>query len=328
MARPLRIQYENALYHVTCRGNERKAIFKDDYDKNVFLELLNDGLKTYNIILYCYVLMDNHFHLLLETPLANLSEFMRWFNITYTSHYNRRHKRIGHLYQGRYKSILVEKRSYLHIVSRYIHLNPVRTKQEGKLTLSEKENYLRNYRWSSLLGYIDETRRGSIIDYARILESYGGDNKKGRRLYWESLCNDLSTGIDIKEKVIGGSILGSDMFINWAKDTFLPAKSREIPAVQRLKKYTAKDKIIDALCKETNKSFDEIKKERGIIRQMAMDLLYRVGGLSGTEIGEMMGVDYSTVSQGRKRLRENLKRDKHLSQIIKRVEADLSMVKI
>ena len=244
MARPLRIQYEDALYHVTCRGNERKAIFRDDHDKNLFLELLNDGLKTYNIILYCYVLMDNHFHLLLETPLANLSEFMRWFNITYTSHYNRRHKRTGHLYQGRYKSILVEKKSYLHILSRYIHLNPVRTKQAGKLPLSQKKKYLKNYTWSSLWGYIDDTRRNGIIDYARILESYGGDNKKGRRLYWETICNDLSTGIDIKEKVIGGSILGSDTFINWVRDKYLPAKSHEIPAVRRLKKYTAKEAII------------------------------------------------------------------------------------
>ncbi|MDG6027977.1 MAG: hypothetical protein E3K40_14995 [Candidatus Brocadia sp.] len=133
----------------------------------------------------------------------------------------------------------------------------------------------------------------------------------------------MSTGIDIKEKVIGGSILGSDTFINWVKDKFLPSKSREIPAVHQLKKYTTKDKIIEALCKETSKSFDEIKEERGIISQIAMDLFYRVGGLNGTEIGEMLGVDYSTVSVGRKRLREKLKSDKHLSQLIKRVEAEL-----
>ncbi len=129
MARALRIQYEGALYHITCRGNERKAIYRDDQDRKVFLELLINGIETYNIILYCYVLMDNHFHLLLETPLGNLSEFMRWFNITYTSHYNRRQKRSGHLYQGRYKSILVEKETHLYILSRYIHLNPVRIKQ-------------------------------------------------------------------------------------------------------------------------------------------------------------------------------------------------------
>ena len=328
MVRPLRIQYEDALYHVTCRGNERKEIFKDNHDKSVFLELLNDGLKPYNIILYCYVLMDNHFHLLLETPLANLSKFMRWFNITYTSHYNRRHKRTGHLYQGRYKSILVEKKSYLHIISRYIHLNPVRTKQEEKLLLPEKKKYLMSYTWSSLLGYIDATRRTGTIDYTRILESYGGDNKKGRELYWKSVCNDLLTGIDIKEKVIGGGILGSETFIKWVRDKFIPTKSREIPAVRRLKKYKAKESIIAALCKETNRSFDRIKNERGIIRQIAMDLLYRVGGLSGTEIGEMLGIDYSTVSQGRKRLREKLKSDKHHSQIIKRIEADLSIIKI
>ena len=222
----------------------------------------------------------------------------------------------------------MEKKSYLHVLSRYIHLNLVRIKQKGKPRLSEMKEYLRSYPWSSLLGYIDDAKRNGIVDYARILESYGGDNRKGRRLYWEALWNDVSTGIDIKERVVGGSILGSDTFINWVKDAFLPAKSREIPAVQRLKKYTTKDKIIETICNETNKGFDEIKKERGITRQIAMDLLYRVGGLSGTEIGEMMGVDYSTVSQGRKRLREKLKSGKHLAQTIKRVETGLSIVKI
>ncbi len=325
MARPLRIQYEGALYHVTCRGNERKAIFKNDQDKNVFLKLLNDGLNTYNIILYCYVIMDNHFHLLLETPLGNLSEFMRWFNITYTSHYNRRHKRAGHLYQGRYKSILVEKESYLYILSRYIHLNPAKTKQTEELSLSEKKKYLKNYKWSSLLGYVNDARKSNFIDYAQVLEAYGGDNREGRKLYWKTISNDLSTEIDIKEKIIGGSILGTSTFIDWVRDSFLPAKSREIPAVQRLRKYNTKAEIIEALCKVVGKSFHEIKRERGIIRQIAMDLLYRVGGLKGTEIGEMMCVDYSTVSQGRKRLRKKLKSDKNLSKFIQKIESGLSL---
>lgn len=324
MARPLRIQYEGALYHVTCRGNERKAIFKDDQDRNVFLELLNDGLNTYNIILYCYVIMDNHFHLLLETPLGNLSEFMRWFNITYTSHYNRRHKRTGHLYQGRYKSILVEKDSYLFILSRYIHLNPVKTKPKGKVSLSEKRKYLKSYKWSSLSGYINDARKSDFIDYAQVLETYGGDNREGRKLYWKTISNDLSTEIDIKEKVIGGSILGTSTFINWVRDSFLPEKSREIPAVKRLIKYNTKEEIIETLCKLAGKSFHEIKRERGTTRQIAMDLLYRVGGLKGTEIGDMIGIDYSTVSQGRKRLREKLKNDNNLSNFIQKIESRLS----
>ena len=228
----------------------QKAIFKDNRDKKVFLELLSDGLKTYHITLFCHVLMDNHFHLLLETPLANLSEFMRWFNITYTSHYNRRHKRSGHLYQGRYKTILVEKDSYLHVLSRYIHLNPVRTKQKENASLTEKKRHLKSYPWSSLLGYIDNAQKESFVDYAQILETYGGDTSEGRKLYWEAICNNVSAGIDIKENVIGGSILGSDTFIGWARERFLPSKSREIPAVKQLKRHNTKEEVIEALCKE------------------------------------------------------------------------------
>ena len=104
----------------------------------------------------------------------------------------------------------------------------------------------------------------------------------------------------------------------------MPSKSREIPAVKQLKRHNTKEEVIEVLCKEVGKGFDEIKKERGITRQIAMDVLYRFGGLTGTEIGEMMGVDYSTVSQGRKRLRETLKRDQSLLKIIKRIEATLS----
>ena len=125
MARPLRIQYPNAVYHVTSRGNERKDIFKDDRDREHFLEILFQSLHTYSVILYSYVLMNNHFHLLVETPLGNLGAFMRHFNITYTSYFNRRHRRTGHLYQGRYKSIIVDKDAYLSVLFRYIHLTQI-----------------------------------------------------------------------------------------------------------------------------------------------------------------------------------------------------------
>jgi len=324
MARPLRIQYEGAVYHVSCRGNERRKIFKDETDKKVFLDLLEDSLKTYNAILYCYVLMENHFHLLVETPLANLSEFMRRFNITYTSYYNRRHKRVGHLYQGRYKSILVDKESYLVVLSRYIHLNPVRIKQIEKSSLTEKQRYLKKYRWSSLLGYINHAKRCSFIDYSMILEAYGGDNNKARRAYWRAISRDLSRRIDIKERIVGQSILGSDKFINWVKEKFLGKETREIPSVKKILSYKAKDEIIKAICDETEKGFDEIVKEKGTLRQVAMELLYRVGGLKGTEIGEIMGVDYTTVSQGRKRLKEKLIKDKNLSLLMERIESKLS----
>ncbi len=142
MARPLRVQYPGAVYHVTCRGNERKEIFRDDKDRSIFIEILGRSTKTYNIRLYSYVLMKNHFHLLLETPLGNLGEFMRHFNITYTGYFNRRHKRSGHLYQGRYKSLVVDKNEYLSVLSRYIHLNPVRINSFMQKTDKEKIDYL------------------------------------------------------------------------------------------------------------------------------------------------------------------------------------------
>jgi REP-associated tyrosine transposase len=118
MVRPLRIDYPNAFYHVTCRGNERKNIFRDDRDREVFLEKLQGSLDIYSVRLHAYVLMDNHFHFICQTPKANLSSFMRQFNVSYTGFYNRRHRRAGHLYQGRFKAIVVEADNYLLELSR------------------------------------------------------------------------------------------------------------------------------------------------------------------------------------------------------------------
>lgn len=135
MTRPLRILFPGAYYHVTCRGNDRRAIYRDDRDRELFLEKLRGSLGTYQVELHAYVLMANHFHLMVATPKGNLSEFMRHFNISYTAAFNRRHRRVGHLYQGRYKAILVDQDSYLLELSRYVHLNPVRVKNFQKRPL-------------------------------------------------------------------------------------------------------------------------------------------------------------------------------------------------
>ncbi len=325
MARPLRIQYPGAVYHVTCRGNERKEIFKDDRDRKTFLELLARSTKIYNIKLFSYVLMENHFHLLAETPLGNLGEFMRHFNISYTSHYNRRHKRSGHLYQGRYKSILIEKAPYLSILSRYIHLNPIRTKTMDKKTVKEKTQYLKNYKWSSLTGYISKRKKEEFIDYAMALKEYGGDSDRGRAAYKKMIYINISAKLDIKDKIIGQSILGREDFIEWVKDKYLTKeRDRECPSLKEIQDYKAKGEIIKAVKKVTGKDIEEIRRKKGSLRQIVMDLLYRIGGIKGVEIGRIMGVDYSTVSQGRKRLREKLQKDKKLRQMVSRIERELS----
>ena len=126
MARPLRITYPGAFYHITSRGNERKNIFKSQRDREQFLIYLESATERYGAKIHVYCLMSNHYHLLLETPLANLSQIMRHINGAYTTYFNIKRERAGHLFQGRYKAILVEMDEYAQELSRYIHLNPVR----------------------------------------------------------------------------------------------------------------------------------------------------------------------------------------------------------
>ena len=128
MSRPLRIQYPDAYYHVTCRGNEQQLIFRRLEDRQEFFRLLARSVDIFDVRLLAYALMPNHFHLLVCTPKGNLSEFMRHFNISYTGAFNRKYKRSGHLYQGRYKAFLIDGDNYLLEVFRYIHLNPLRMK--------------------------------------------------------------------------------------------------------------------------------------------------------------------------------------------------------
>ena len=126
LARPLRIQYPGAFYHVTSRGNERKAIFKNKRDREKFLSYLESASERYDAVIHTYCLMDNHYHLILETPRSNLSQILHHINGAYTTYFNVKRGRSGHLFQGRYKAILVEKDAYCQELSRYIHLNPVR----------------------------------------------------------------------------------------------------------------------------------------------------------------------------------------------------------
>ena len=126
MARQWRIEYKGALYHVMSRGNESRKIVADDHDRIVFFKLLGKMSKRFGNEIYCYVLMDNHYHLLLRAQRGNLSRGMQWLGQTYTCQYNLRHKRSGHLFQGRFKSFLIEYDRYLQVLSYYIHRNPLR----------------------------------------------------------------------------------------------------------------------------------------------------------------------------------------------------------
>jgi putative transposase len=257
--------------------------------------------------------MDNHFHLLLETPLGNLDQFMRRFNICYTGYFNRKHKRVGHLYQGRYKSILVEKEGYISVLSRYIHLNPIRVQGNKAESFEEKEKYLFSYNWSTLNGYLDKKKRVAGVDYSLILEEFGGDNKEGRGRYSRRIKEDIGEEMDVKEKIIGGSILGNDDFVSRVKEDLLEGgPDHEFSGARRIKGFKVRERILDALLKETKRTEEELVTGKGDQRRIAMELLYRLGGLNGVEIGKMFKVSYNAVSQERKRLLKKMEVDSNL----------------
>jgi len=329
MARPLRIQYPGAYYHVTCRGNERRKIFRGEQDRKSFLERLALSLAIYEVSLLCYVLMDNHFHLLVMTPKGNLGEFMRHFNISYTSAFNRRHRRVGHLYQGRYKAFLIDADNYLLALSRYIHLNPVRLKAFAKKMADEKWTELSRFRWSSLGGYVFSTKREAFVDYEMVLSQTGGDTRKGSREYRNfilaGLAGELENPLELGR---GHGIVGGKDFIDWVKGKLLDAKSRrrEQPALRELGREWDPEELVQKFSTLTGVGREDLcrKGKQSVERAMLMEFIYRFCQVSQAKIGELLGgLDYAAVSQARGRLHMRLAQDEQARERFQRIHGSL-----
>ena len=180
MARPLRIEYPGAFYHVMHRGNDGKDIFKSNRDREKFLEYVGKAVERYDIKIHSYCLMTNHYHLLIETPHPNLSQAIKWINVCYAAYFNRRRRRSGHLFQGRFKAVVIDADEYLKHLSRYIHLNPIRAGMVDRC---------KDYPWSSypvfggyvkarewletdwLLSLFDKSRKIAMERYREFVES-------------------------------------------------------------------------------------------------------------------------------------------------------------
>jgi len=320
MARPLRIQFENAYCHVTCRGNARQPIFSSDTDRSAFLDLLGRSVDIYQTEILAYVLMVNHFHLLVKTPLGNLQEFMRHFNISYTGWHNRRHRRSGHLYQGRYHSFLIDADNYLKEVSRYIHLNPVKIKKSQDLDAATKKKALSAYPWSSYPGYRSPARRRPFMRADEILSYFGGDAARGRRGYARYVEHGISASLDNPlELGKGHGIVGDAGFVDAVRGQYLSggADSREIPAARSSAVRISPERLIEAVCAGTGTSREALLRKgyRGVGRGLLMEMLYRHGGMKQREIGALLGIDYSAVSIGRKRFLGMMEADPELKSL-------------
>ena len=277
MARPLRVEYAGALYHVTSRGNARKSIFKDEEDRKTFLRLLDRVNQRYRWLCHAYCLMDNHYHLVIETPEGNLTKGMRQLNGVYTQAFNRQHGRVGHLFQGRYKAILVERESYLLEVCRYVVLNPVRAKTVGKPEA---------WRWSSYRGTGGLEKPQACLTTDWILGQFATARTEAERRYREFVREGVEMP-SIWNHVKGQSLLGADGFVE-KLGRYLKKyeRVREIPRSQR---YAHRPKL-DELFKE-NVREDKRRRDGTIIEAV------EAHGYSQKEVADYLKMHYSTISR-------------------------------
>jgi putative transposase len=323
MARALRIEYPGAFYHVTCRGNWRGKVFLSNEDRQRFLMILEESLEIYQVILNAYILMDNHFHLLVQTRRANLSEFMRRFNVSYTGWFNYRHDRCGHLYQGRYKAFLIDADNYLLEVSRYLHLNTVRSGTLRSLDYQTRWQHVKKYQWSSLAGYISKNRAIDLIEYDMILEMVGG-RRKYQSFISDGLKHDITNPF---EKVHNQVILGDDDFVTRIKSKYAAGSLREQPSYRNLVIELIEPGIlIDCVCEILGIGMQDLQKRysNSDARGILSELLHRYSGLNQAEIGELLGgIDYTAVSKLRVRLRWRMLQDKQVRKSYQRAETRL-----
>lgn len=204
MTRPLRLEFPGALYHVTSRGNRQQPIYRDDSDRRAWQDALALACKRHNVVVHSFCQMGNHFHLLLETLEANLSQGMRQLNGAYTQHFNRRHRLVGHLFQGRYKAILVQKESYLLELCRYIALNPVRARMVG----SPDE-----WQWSSHHFMVNSVSPPCWLDHDRLLGRFG-DTRDAAMLAYRAFVLAGIGGPNPLDATRHGVLLGDDAFVS------------------------------------------------------------------------------------------------------------------
>lgn len=298
---------------MTQHSNGNTIIFSNNEDFTEFLHILETAKNTYEVTIHGFVLLKDHFHLLVETPLANISEFMRNVGIRYTSHFNKTHKRKGHLFAGRFKSVIIEKDPYLTSVSQYLHLNPVRKGTIKRKSQEDKAEFLSQWKWSSLPGFMGIYPRYTFVDHSSVLQAYGGDTPQGRQSYKESLFTRIDKGIELKSKIIAQVILGSIPFIEKMRLHLSPNhKERELPELRKMTNYLLQEKILAELENGLQCTREELLHFPTDNRAITMDMLYRFGGLTNPEIGDAMSLDYSSVSIGRKRIQSKRTSDLRL----------------
>jgi len=285
MARPLRVEFPGAVYHITSRGNKRGKIFEDNKDRETFLEILGSVVKRYNFLCHAYCLMGNHYHLLIETPDGNLSGGIRQLNGVYTQKFNKIHDTVGHLFQGRFKSILVGKESYLLELCRYIVLNPVRAgivDEPGQ------------WDWSSYAATVGRVKRPNFLTTSWILSQFNGTQRETQRAYEEFVLSGVGKEAPWKN-LKGRTILGEDSFVQKIK-VYLQ-KRKKVEEIPRIERFAIRPRLSEI--------FSQIKNRKE--RNKKIYVAHIEYGYTLKEIADYLGIHYSTVS---KAVKDEIMREK------------------
>ena len=272
MARPLRIEFAGALYHITSRGDGQDEIFLGGEDRDLWLNILGHICKRFNWVVHAYCQMGNHYHILIETPDGNLSKGMRQLNGVYTQRFNRIHHRVGHVFQGRYKAILVQKDAYLLELSRYIVLNPVR---------AHMVRSARDWPWSNYRATAGMTAAPNWLETDWILAAFAERKKEAQTAYRRFVSdgrNQPSPWEDLKNQIYLGS------------EAFVEVMQRKMDADQRLSEIpkTQRRPVARPLTWYFKKHRD---------RDAAIFEAFTSGGYNMREIGDHVGLHYSRISR-------------------------------
>ena len=344
MARPLRVDVADGWYHVTSRGIERRAIFKNEAEHEHFLVLLGEMVDRHRVALHAHVELANHYHLILQTPDANLSTAIQWLNVSHVSWVNRRRNRVGPLLQGRFKSIPVQDSAWAYELSLYVHLNPVMRRVHGlaksgkkaesegltvpdPATVSDRLAALRRYRWSSYRAYAGYVKAPVWLETREILRR--ATRRKDERVatYRDDVRQRLSKGVEpvFKERLADGFALGTETFRERVRQA--GKDGREIAGTRKLRPRVSLGHVVGVV--------ERLRDEKRLVfmtrhgdwaRPLLLWTARRCTGMTLREIGMAVGgMDYTAVAMAVKRFEQKAKKDTNLRRLMKQAMHECEM---
>jgi REP element-mobilizing transposase RayT len=341
MTRPLRLNVPGGFYHVTSRGNERKEIFAGEEEREKFVGYWPEWITRYRLRLHGYVLMANHYHLLVETAEGNLSRAMQWLNTSYAQWYNRKHQRVGHLWQGRFQGILVDWPAWGLELSRYLHLNPVRVsrlglgkgrrRQAGRgvvgsataRQVEERMQCLNGYRWSSYGAYVGSREKPDWLTCQDLWQRMGGSRRQAARAYRKYVEQGLREDVSLElwRNLKGQLVLGDEEFVTEVQE-WLAGDRREQPGLAALTRRPAWGEVLQVVEALQGERWQEFRDRQGDrTRDVVLWLARRYAGLKLGELGALAGgLDYRSVGSALRYLEEAQKRDPQLRRFVSQAE--------